>query len=412
LQHTVIRLSLDVALGCGHIFAEFRRLLPARWSRSLIRRHFFLVVALVAVVVMLVVGGLKLAFGNKDANKAGGGGRATSVSQMVVGERPFVDRIEVLGAAKGRQSVTITSNTPELITAVHFTDGQSVSRGQVLVELKADQEDAGISEAKARLAQAERDYARWKTLADKGIAPRATAEQYLSALDVAKASVGTAQAQKLDRVLRAPFSGRVGISDVAPGMLIAAGTPIVSLDDASVIRVDFSVPDRYLQTLRIGLPIAARPDALPGETFQGKIAQIDTRIDPATRALKARAEFPNPGGRLKPGMLVKVSIDQGTRTGVAVPEAAVQFEGTQASVFRIAKGPKGLIARRTDVDTGLSEGGFVEIRAGLKKGDKIVADGLNRIQDGAAVGGGKGKPGDKQGEGHKGEGKKTESKAG
>lgn len=379
----------------------------------MIRRHFFLVVALVAVVLMLVIGGWKLAFANKEAKGgAGGGGRATSVSQTVVAERPFTDRIEVLGAAKGRQSVTITSNTPELITAVHFSDGQAVSRGQVLVTLKADQEDAGVSEAKARLAQAERDYARWKTLADKGIAPRATAEQYLSALDVARASVGTAQAQKLDRVLRAPFSGRVGISDVAPGMLIAAGTPIVSLDDASVIRVDFSVPDRYLQTLRVGLPITARPDALPGETFQGKIAQIDTRIDPATRAIKARAEFPNGGGRLKPGMLVKVAIDQGVRNAPAVPEAAVQFEGNQASVYRIAKGPKGMVARRTDVDTGITQNGFVEIRGGLKAGDKIVADGLNRIQDGAPIGGGKGGQGGKPGEGQKNQGQKTEGKAG
>jgi membrane fusion protein (multidrug efflux system) len=367
----------------------------------LIRRHFFLVAALAAVVLMLVVGGFKLAFADKET-KAGGGGRATNVSQMAVGERSFTDRIEVLGAAKGRQSVTITSNTAELITAVHFRDGQAVSRGQVLVTLKADQEDAGISEAKARLAQAERDYARWKTLADKGIAPRATAEQYLAALEVAKASVGTAQAQKLDRVLRAPFSGRVGISDVAPGMLIAAGTPIVSLDDASVIRVDFSVPDRYLSTLREGLPIMARPDALAGQTFQGRIAQIDTRIDPATRAIKARAEFPNADGRLKPGMLVKVAIDQGERTATAVPETAVQFEGNQASVYRITKGPKGMIARRTDVDTGITQGGFVEIRAGLNKGDKIVADGLNRIQDGAPVGGGKGGPGGgKDGKGHK-----------
>lgn len=380
----------------------------------MIRRHFFLVVALVAVVLMLVIGGWKLAFADKEAKGgAGAGGRATNVSQAVVAEQAFIDRIEVLGAAKGRQSVTITSNTPELITAVHFSDGQAVSRGQVLVTLKTDQEDAGISEAKARLAQAQRDYTRWKTLADKGIAPRATAEQYLSALEVAKASVGAAQAQKLDRVLRAPFSGRVGISDVAPGMLIAAGTPIVSLDDASVIRVDFSVPDRYLQTLRVGLPIAARPDALPGETFSGKIAQIDTRIDPATRAIKARAEFPNAGGRLKPGMLVKVAIDQGVRNAPAVPEAAVQFEGNQASVYRIAKGPKGMIARRTDVDTGITQNGFVEIRGGLKAGDKIVADGLNRIQDGAPIGGGKGgQGGGKPGEGQKREGQKSEGKAG
>lgn len=371
----------------------------------MIRRHFFLLAALAAVVLMLVVGGMKLAFGQKAAGPggSGGGGRATNVSQTEVAMKPFVDRIEVLGVAKGLQSVTITSNTAEMVTAVHFRDGQSVSRGQVLVDLKSASEDASISEAKVRLAQAERDYDRWKTLADRGVAPRAAAEQYLASVETARAAVASAQAQKLDRVIRAPFSGRVGISDVAPGALISPGTAIVSLDDVSVIRVDFSVPDRYLTTLREGLPISASPDALAGEVFQGRIAQIDTRIDPATRAVKARAEFPNPGGRLKPGMLVKVSIDQGTRMAPAVPEAAVQFQGTQASVFLIAKGPKGKVARRTEVETGLSTAGFVEISAGVKPGDKIVADGLNRVQDGASIGGGQGGKGPGKGAGEAGQ---------
>jgi len=144
----------------------------------LIRRHFFLFAALAAVVLMLVVGGMKLAFGQKAGGQggpAGAGGRATNVSQTVVSTKSFTDRIEVLGVAKGLQSVTITSNTAEMITAVHFADGQTVSRGQVLVDLKSASEDAGIAEAKVRLAQAERDYQRWKTLADRGVAPRATA---------------------------------------------------------------------------------------------------------------------------------------------------------------------------------------------------------------------------------------------
>ena len=299
--------------------------------------------------------------------------------------------------AKGRQSVTITSNTAELITAVHFSDGQAVSKGQVLVELKGDQEDAGIAQAKAQLAQADREYQRWKTLADQGIAPRASADQYLAARDTARAALASASAQKLDKVIRAPFSGRVGISDTAPGTLISPGTAIVSLDDVSLIRVDFSVPDRYLPILREGLVISAAPDALPGETFTGRIAQIDTRIDPATRAIKARAEFANADGRLKPGMLIKVGIDQGQRQAVAVPEAAIQFEGTQASVFLIAEGPKGKIARRTTVQTGLSSGGYVEIVSGLKAGDRIVADGLNRVQDGAPIGGGGGAGGAQKG---------------
>ena len=372
----------------------------------MIRRHFFLVAAVVAVLLMLVAGGLKLAFGGKAPGAGGpgggGGGRAISVSQIVVQPRTFTDRFEVLGVAKGRQSVTITSNTAELITSVHFRDGQRVSKGQVLVELKADQENAGIAEAQAQYAQADREYARWKALADKGIAPRATAEQYLAARDTARAVVNSASAQKLDRVIRAPFSGVVGISDIAPGALISPGTAIVSLDDVSLIRVDFSVPDRYLPVLREGLTITAKPDALPGEMFTGRIAQIDTRIDPTTRALKARAEFPNADGRLKPGMLIKVEIDQGQRQAVAVPESAIQFEGSQASVFLIAKGPKGQIARRATVQTGLSSGGFVEIVSGLKAGDHIVADGLNRIQDGAVIGGGKGGPGGAQGGGQKG----------
>jgi membrane fusion protein (multidrug efflux system) len=360
-----------------------------------IRRHFFLVVAVVAVLLMLVAGGLKLAFGGKapgQGGPGGGGGRATPVSQVVVQPRAFTDRIEVLGVAKGRQSVTLTSNTAELITAVHFSDGQAVSKGQVLVELKADQETAGIAEAQAQLAQAEREYTRWKTLADRGIAPRASAEQYLAARDTARAVLAAASAQKLDKVIRAPFSGRVGISDIAPGALISPGTAIVSLDDVSLIRVDFSVPDRYLPILREGLTITAKPDALPGEMFTGRIAQIDTRIDPATRALKARAEFPNADGRLKPGMLIKIGIDQGQHRGLAVPEAAVQFEGTQASVFVIAKGPKGPVARRVSVQTGVGVDGLIEIISGLKAGDKIVGDGLNRVQDGAPVSVGGGKP--------------------
>ncbi len=366
----------------------------------MIRRHFFLVAAVVAVLLMLVVGGLKLAFGEKKPGQGGpgGGGRATAVSQVVVQPHVFTDRIEVLGVAKGRQSVTITSNTAELITAVHFNDGQAVSKGQVLVELKADQESAGIAEAQAQLAQAEREYTRWKTLADRGIAPRASAEQYMSARDTARAALASASAQKLDKVIRAPFAGRVGISDIAPGALISPGTPIVSLDDLSVIRVDFSVPDRYLPMLHEGLAITAKPDALPGQVFTGRIAQIDTRIDPATRALKARAEFPNGDGRLKPGMLIKVGVDHGQHQGVAVPEAAVQFEGNQASVFLIAKGPKGQVARRTPVQTGITADGLVEITSGLKSGDKIVGDGLNRVQDGAPVAAG-GKGGDKGGPG-------------
>jgi len=364
-------------------------------SYPVIRRHFFLIVAAALLGLLVVGGALKLATAQPKGQGGpggGAGGRAAAVSQVTVTNRPFIDRIEVLGVAKGRQSVTITSNTTELVTAVRFRDGQRVGQGQVLVELKAGEEDAGLIEAQARLSQAERDYARWKSLADQGIAPRATAEQYLSALETARAGVKAATARKLDRVIRAPFSGVVGLSDVAPGSLISPGSPIVSLDDVAVVRVDFQVPDRYLPVLREGAPIVARPDAYADDAFQGRIALLDSRIDATTRAITARAEFPNPSGRIKPGMLMRVTISHGGRDALAVPEAAVQFEGDQAFVFVIAARGEGQAARKQAIDTGVSQDGFVEVRGGLKVGDRVVADGLNRIQDGQPLRVGGGRP--------------------
>lgn len=354
----------------------------------MVRRHFFLIVAGAVLLLMVVLGGLKMATadsGAKGKGGPGGGGRAASVAAVAVADRPFTDKISVLGVAKGRQSVTITSDAAELVTAVHFRDGQAVSQGQILVTLKATEQDAGVAEARARLNQAERDYSRWKTLADKGIAPRATAEQYLAALETARASVKAAEARKGDRVIRAPFAGVVGLSDIAPGALISPGSPIVSLDDLGLIRVDFDVPDRYIAVLRQGAPIIATPDAYPDQTFTGRIAQVDTRIDTATRAITARAEFANAGGRIKPGMMMRVNVEHGQRTALAVPESAVQYEGDQAFVFVITAREKGTVARKVLVTPGVNEGGFVELREGVKAGDKVVADGLNRLQDGQQV---------------------------
>ncbi len=361
----------------------------------MIRRHFFLAAAAAFLVLLFILGGLKLATGGKKPGAAAGGagGRAAVVKVVTAETRPFADRIEVLGVAKGRQSVTITSDTTELVTAVHFRDGQAVRAGQILVDLKANEQDAGVAQAAAQEAQAERDYDRWKTLADRGIAPRATAEQYLAALQSARAATAAARARKLDRVIRAPFAGVVGLSDISPGSLVNPGSAIVSLDDLAVIRVDFDVQDRYLPMLAVGTPIQASPDALTGQRFSGRIAQIDTRVNTATRAIKARAEFPNGDGRIRPGMLMKVSIDHGARQAVSVPETAVAYEGDEAYVFVLVSQGGKIKAQKRIVTIGASQDGWVEVQQGLRIGDKVVGDGLNRIQDGQAVKPAGGKPG-------------------
>ncbi|RZJ03345.1 MAG: efflux RND transporter periplasmic adaptor subunit [Brevundimonas sp.] len=371
----------------------------------MIKRHFFIVAAAVLLGLMVVAVVLKVAFAEDEKGGGGpggrggpGGGRGQTVSEAVIGARSFTDEIRVLGVARGRRSVNITSSTSELITRVLFTDGQRVAAGAPLVELQAREEDAGIIEARAQVAQAQRQYDRYKTLADQGIAPRVTAEDAETSLATARASLNAAQARRGDRLIRAPFAGVLGLSSVTAGTLVNPGGIITTLDDIDVVRVDFPIPERYLGVLRAGTPIRATIDAYGNEVFTGRIALIDTRINEQTRAVTARAEIPNPGYRIRPGMAVRVAVQQGQRTAPAAPEAAVQYEGDGAFVYRIAKGGKGSTAQRVEVETGSVEGGVVEIVSGLNVGDRVVGSGLNRIQPGAPVsvagqGGGRGQGG-------------------
>nr|WP_282438751.1 efflux RND transporter periplasmic adaptor subunit [Brevundimonas sp. EYE_349] len=362
---------------------------PDREFRRVIKRHFFLVAAAIFLALMVVAAVVKVATSNdKSAQGPGaGGGRrgGQQVSEAVVTQRPFSDQIRVLGVARGQRSVNVTSSTTELITRVLFTDGQLVSAGAPLVELQAREEDAAIIEARANVNQAQREYDRYKALADRGVAPQVMLEQAETGLETARASLQAAQARRGDRVIRAPFAGRMGLTTVTPGTLINPGAVIATLDDTSTIRVDFPLPERYLNLLQPGAAITATADAYGDAPFQGRIALIDTRVNEATRAATARAEFPNPGGRIRPGMLLRVVVQQGQRQTAAAPEAAVQYEGSGAFVYRIAPGQNGSTAQRVEVETGAVENGFVEILSGVEPGERIVGSGLNRIQPGAPV---------------------------
>jgi len=406
----------------------------------LLKKHLFLVVAIAAVAVAVLLGATKILTSGsggsgggppgmaKGGPGGGGGPRGIVVTPAVVEVRSFSDRIEVLGAAKARQSITVTAPASQLVTRINFQSGQFVRQGQILAELNAREQDAGILQAQSQVALAKSNWDRWQQLADQGIAPAATAEQYKAQYDQALAGLEASQARAGDRVIRAPFSGVIGLTDAAPGMMLSPGGAIATLDDVSTIIVDFPISERYISLLRDGLPITATADAYPGVTFSGQVARLDTRLDPATRAITARAEFPNADGRLKPGMLMRVVIAQATRENPAVPESSVVFEGGEAYVLMIVQPPQGAApgdasgqpgpaAQRTPggggggggagmravqrtIQTGVRQGGWVEVLAGLDTGDRVVADGTNRVRPNdpiSIVGGGQGGPGAPQG---------------
>ena len=369
----------------------------------MLRRHFFLALAVGVVLLMLVAGGLKVLSGGKSGQGGGGQGAAggklgmgrggpggprgevPQVSLVSPTSRTFTERLELLGVAKGRQSVTLSAATTQLVSRVLFTPGQQVAKGQVLVELKTTEQDAALVQARAREVQARRAYDRWRTLGEQGYASVAAVDQYEAAWKSARADVGAAEARLGDRVIRAPFSGVVGLSDIAPGAVINPGAAIVTLDDLSAVRVDFQVPDRFLSSVREGQALTARVDAWPDARFDGRIIRLDTRIDERTRALTARSEFASPDGKLKPGMMLRVGVSQGTRTALALPESSVAVQGEGASVFVVAEEAGRMTVQQKPVVAGLRQDGWVEILEGVTTADRVVADGLNRIQSGQPV---------------------------
>jgi len=375
-----------------HGFSDSAGPSARRGRGGLVRRHFFLIAAVALVALMALAVMLKVMAGptdkvGADGPRGGGGpgGRVVQVTPVAVTPRSFTNRIEVLGVAKGRESLTVTSSTTELITRVLFRDGQWVKKGQPLVQLQAREEEAGVMQARAAVTQAQQNYSRWKELSDRGFASPARLEQELLTLRTAQTNLQAAQARQGDRTIRAPFSGVVGLSDVTAGTLINPGARIATLDDISLIRVDFPIPERYLPMLSVGQPIQARADALPNQLFVGRIALLDTRVDERTRAITARAEFPNPGFAIRPGMMMRVSVQQGGRVAPSAPESAVQFEADTAFAYKLVTQGGRTIAQRTTVRRGANEGGFVEILEGLQVGDRVVANGLNRIQPNATV---------------------------
>jgi len=210
-------------------------------------------------------------------------------------------------------------------------------------------------------------------------------EQHEAAYRTAKADLAAAEARRGDRLIRAPFAGVVGLTDITPGALVNPGSTIVTLDDLSSIRVDFQVPERYLAGLRTGQTIVATSDVYPDTQIRGQIETLDTRVDEATRAITARAIFPNSDRLLRPGMMMRVALSRGQRESLAVPEASVSIQGSSSFVFLIADGENGPRAEQRPVVAGMRQNGFVEIRDGLEAGDRIVANGVNKVSGGQPV---------------------------
>jgi membrane fusion protein (multidrug efflux system) len=292
---------------------------------------------------------------------------------------PFVTLAPV--RAERNESVDVSSKTSNIVTAVRFRDGERVKRGQVLVQLDDAQVRAEVAAADAAVTESESQYNRSRELLSTQVLSKSSFEQLEATLKANRAKLAAANARLEDTVIRAPFSGRVGLRRVSVGSLINPGAVITTLDDTSVIKLDFSVPENFLATLREGLSVRATAPAFPGRAFAGKVASIDSRVDQATRSVTVRALLANEDGSLKPGMFLNVALANDEREALVVPEEALTPEAERQYVFVVADGK----AERREVRIGGRRPGSVEVLAGVTAGEQVVIEGTQKVRDGGAV---------------------------
>lgn len=313
-----------------------------------------------------------------------------AVTTVVAQPEEWESRLDAIGTVVAVNGVTLSADLPGVVETISFDSGRRVERGQVLVRLDTSQEQAQLAAAEAGLELTRLDLERKRSLLAKDAIPQALYDQVEAEHRQAQARVGEIRAAIDRKTIRAPFSGVLGIRRVNLGQYVAPGVPIVSLQALQPVYVEFTVPQQEGGRLQPGGEVSVTSDSISG-IEQGTIAAIDSIIDEATRNVRAQALFENRSRSLRPGMFVRVSIDQGMSTrAITLPASAISYAPFGDSVFIVeqVEGPDGTSytgVRQQFVKLGGARGDQVAVLSGIEPGEQVVTSGAFKLRPGAAV---------------------------
>jgi membrane fusion protein (multidrug efflux system) len=293
-------------------------------------------------------------------------------------------RLEVnaVGSLEANESAVIRSEIAGRISAIQFKEGERAVKGSVLLTINSEEFEAQVKQIAAVVELNKMNFERAQQLRPEGLIAERAYDEAESRLKESQASLSLAKVRLDKSIIRAPFSGRLGLRQVSPGDFVQPGQAIVNLEDTDSIKVDFRIPEIYLSRVQVGQPVQVGVDVYPNQLFEGKIYAIDARIDNATRTVLVRARIPNPAGALHPGMFARVVLLLGERqNAVFVPEQAVVPMGGDKFVYRVVDGK----AMLTKVRLGLRKEGRVEIVEGVGPEETVITAGQMKLFDGAPV---------------------------
>lgn len=309
-----------------------------------------------------------------------------TIATSPVQQQSWQPTMSAVGSLVAVNGVSVTNEVDGIIDAIDFDSGQRVEKGDVLLHLDDDVDQAELVGLQAELQLAKVQYERASKLVGQRTIAQSEFDEATARLASARANVASKKAVISKKTIRAPFSGLLGIRQVDLGEYLAAGSEIVPLQSLDPIFVDYSLPERYLADLAVGQVIEIQIESQPEQTFRGEIKALNPGIDPGTRSVQIRAVLDNPDHQLRPGMFAQVETLLPVRNEVlTVPQQAVSYAPYGNSVFVVVEQDGQKIATVRQVETGVVREGQVEIVSGLQVDDMVVSAGHNKLRNGQPV---------------------------
>lgn len=318
---------------------------------------------------------------DKDKDKDKPAEVAVPVEVALVSRRAMSASYGATASLEAAGEAQVVSLTSGVLLKLLAEEGDVVQAGQVLARLDPDRKGLALAQSQAQLKKLESEYSRSKELFAKQLVSADAHEKIRSELDVQRAAVDITKLELSYTTITAPISGVVAQRMVKVGNLIQPNAPMFKIVDTSRLEAVLNVPERELDTLRAGLPVTMRVDALPGRSFNGKVGRVSPVVDAGSGTFRVTAIFEGIG-QLKPGMFGRVDIVFDQRpNALTIPRDALLEGDGETSVFAVRDGK----AVRVPVQVGFITGSYAEIRAGLAEGDGVVTVGKVTLRDGATV---------------------------
>jgi membrane fusion protein (multidrug efflux system) len=330
-------------------------------------------------------GALACASCKKPASPASGAKAGFAVQAVIIEAKvqPVSESLSLVGTIAANETVEIKAEADGTIEEIPFQEGQQVKQGDLLVRLDESKLAAAMAEADASFKLSEANFARARELHEGKLISLQEFDQIAAQFHVNQATVDLRKRQLRDARVVAPFKGVIGARQISPGQVISKNTTLTWLVDLDPVKVEVDVPERYLSQLEIGQKMEFSVAAFPKDQFTGEIYFIAPQLNAGTRTAMVKARIPNPDHKLRSGMFASLALTVQLRDkAIVIPEPALMSNGDAVSVFVVDE--QGM-ARIRPVQIGLRLAGKAEVVSGLKAGEKVVVEGVQKLGPGTPV---------------------------